>query len=193
MVRYTAGAKGITVTRWEAGRPAKISREKMVNPNPEATSRSTPASVESVAKSRPVGGGSGRDEPGGWSLPGLWREKGIGVERLHPYRGLLGQGMVSGDHHHVFVPPQRGGGPGGAVVADIKGAVYLLPLQAGEQFIVPVPLHQLDGGAGKLGVKLLQQRGQPGGSDAGQSADAQRVLCWAAATGSLFSLASISP
>ena len=61
------------------------------------------------------------------------------------------------------------------MVADIKGAVYLLPLQAGEQFIIPVPLHQLDGGAGKLGVKLLQQRGQPGGSDAGQSADAQRA------------------
>ena len=33
----------------------------------------------------------------------------------------------------------------------------------------------MDGGAGKLGVKLLQQRGQPGGSDAGQSADAQRA------------------
>ena len=30
---------GITVTRWEGGRTAKISREKMVNPNPEATSR----------------------------------------------------------------------------------------------------------------------------------------------------------
>ena len=57
MVRYTAGAKGITVTRWEGGRPAKISREKMVNPNPEATSCSTPASVGEVGGEPAPGGG----------------------------------------------------------------------------------------------------------------------------------------